>query len=798
MAVQQHTDTYTHTHNNTYTHTTTHRHRHTHTHTTNTHTTTHRHRHTHIQQTHTHTPNTHTHTQHTHPPWFHVAGVAQPHIYRRFAWQAWDRWHWVARLDWFRRRRDARDAAPLLRGRRGTWWHPPWFHVAGVAQPHIYRRFAWPAWDRWHWVARLDWFRRRRDARDAAPLLRGSRGTWWHPPWFHVAGVAQPHIYRRFAWPAWDRWHWVARLDWFRRRRDARDAAPLLRGSRGTWWHPPWFHVAGVAQPHIYRRFAWQAWDRWHWMARLDWFRRRRDARDAAPLLRGRRGTWWHPPWFHVAGVAQPHIYRRFAWQAWDRWHSQPHIYRRFAWQAWDRWHWVACLDWFRRRRDACDAASLLRGRRGAWWHPPWFHAWQAWHNLTSTVVLRGRRGTDGTGWRAWTGLGAAVTPVTPRHFCVAGVALGDIHLDFTWQAWHNLISTVVLRGRRGTDGTGWRAWTGLGAAVTPVTPRRCLRGRRGTWRHGSPLCMAGVALMALGWLWWGAWFPVGAVDAAAVCVEGVALGDIERHFAWQAWHLATWTSTLRGKRGTSGTLRGRRGHLDFAWPAWHLVTSTSFVFPSFPVGMITSHKACRKSWQNLRLHSAEHYIQTYMHTYIHTIFSHTIFLCHTRSFTYNFAPRNSFNFSILHHLLCLSFLPRPATTFVAHGPHTHTPHTQLITTQLPHAQLTHTRVPCCTRQSFTISFLFPAFPMPSLTSFRACWKKLTCGVIRSFNFNIYFTYLDIDSRFKAGHSLAVLSLDNLRPRPNRLKPTCDTRSLYYHSSDETRLRHSRLVKETN
>ena len=96
---------------------------------------------------------------------------------------------------------------------------------------------------------------------------------------------------------------------------------------------------------------------------------------------------------------------------------AQPHIYRRFAWSAWDRWHWVARLDWFRRRRDARDAATS---------------AWQAWHlvtstlisrgrrNCTSTVVLRGRRGTDGTGWRAWTGLGAAVTPVTPRHFCVA------------------------------------------------------------------------------------------------------------------------------------------------------------------------------------------------------------------------------------------------------------------------------------------------------------------------------------------------------------------------------------------
>ena len=43
--------------------------------------------------------------------------------------------------------------------------------------------------------------------------------------------------------------------------------------------------------------------------------------------------------------------------------------------------------------------------------------AWQARHKLTSTVVLRG-------------------------------------------QAWHKLTSTIVLRGRRGTDGTGWRAWS--------------------------------------------------------------------------------------------------------------------------------------------------------------------------------------------------------------------------------------------------------------------------------------------------------------------------------------------------
>ena len=181
----------------------------------------------------------------------------------------------------------------------------------------------------------------------------------------------------------------------------------------------------------------------------------------------------------------------------------------------------MARLDWFRRRRDARDAAPLcVAGVALGDIHLDFDFTWQAWHNLTSTVVLRGRRGTDGTGWRAWTGLGAAVTPVTPRYFCVAGVAgvaLGDIHLDFTWQAWHNLTSTVVLRGRRGTDGTGWRAWTGLGAAVTPVTPRH-------------------------------------------FCVVGVALGDIHLDFTWQAWRNLTSTVVLRGRR---------------AWQAWHLVIST-------------------------------------------------------------------------------------------------------------------------------------------------------------------------------------------------------------------------------
>ena len=36
-------------------------------------------------------------------------------------------------------------------------------------------------------------------------------------------------------------------------------------------------------------------------------------------------------------------------------------------------------------------------------------------------------------------------------HTSLSGVALGDIHLRFTWQAWHAVTSICVLRGRRGT-----------------------------------------------------------------------------------------------------------------------------------------------------------------------------------------------------------------------------------------------------------------------------------------------------------------------------------------------------------
>ena len=116
--------------------------------------------------------------------------------------------------------------------------------------------------------------------------------------------------------------------------------------------------------------------------------------------------------------------------------------------------------------RDARDAAALCVAGVGLGDIHLDF-TWQAWHNLTSTVVLRGRRLTQSRvtpeTWHCALGPGLVARDARDARdataLCMAGVGLGDIHLDFTWQAWHNLTSTVVLRGRRLTHGTGWRPW---------------------------------------------------------------------------------------------------------------------------------------------------------------------------------------------------------------------------------------------------------------------------------------------------------------------------------------------------
>ena len=103
-------------------------------------------------------------------------------------------------------------------------------------------------------------------------------------------------------------------------------------------------------------------------------------------------------------------------------------------------------------------------------------------------------------------------TPLT-QSLRVAGVALGDIDLHFAWQVCHLATSTVTSRGMRGTYGTGL-ALVALGSHLMLWSPRPFAwqawrlatstflsRGTRGTWGHQSSFCVAGVALMGLGWL---------------------------------------------------------------------------------------------------------------------------------------------------------------------------------------------------------------------------------------------------------------------------------------------------------
>eukprot|EP00435_Cladocopium_sp_Y103_P022975 s93_g5.t1 len=117
---------------------------------------------------------------------------------------------------------------------------------------------------------------------------------------------------------------------------------------------------------------------------------------------------------------------------------------------------------------------------------------------LVLWIVSAPQRGTYGIGLGVVTrlvALGAAVFCVA---FCVAVVALGDMDLRFVWQAWHLVTSTFALCGRRGTYGI-----------VLGLVTR----------------------LVALG--------------AAAFCVAGVALGDMDLRFVWQVWHLVTSTFVL-------------------------------------------------------------------------------------------------------------------------------------------------------------------------------------------------------------------------------------------------------------
>ena len=429
--------------------------------------------------------------------------------------------------------------------------------------------------------------------------------------------------------------------------------------------------------------------------------------------LRGKRGTSGHPPSFCVAGVALAAL----GWVWWRAW--SPLVPRDTA---------------------ALCVASVALGdsdfRR---------FTWHAWHLATTTCVLHGRRGTSGTGlglvarlvavshpWRRralhgrCVALGGIELVVShgrhgtwrhPPAFCVAGVAL--LALGSLW--WPALRGSFVLRGRGGTYGTG----LALVARLVPVGrpgQRGTLRGkrgtwqhlpwlcgRRGTWRHPPSFCVAGVALLALGWVWWRAWSPL---DAAALCMAGMALGDIHLRFTWQAWHLATSTFVLRR---------------HFAWQAWRFATTTFvlrgscgtwrhqlwFCVAGVALGDIDANT--QTSTQTSFTHTHTHTSRT--HNLEHTYLLNILYSFHTQTWTHTHFHTQRFDTQHTHNSFTQTWTHSSFTrnlsftslsrTWTHKLPHTHTQrfqtqtHNKLEHTNF-HTQLFHTQPFTHTHNSFT------------------------------------------------------------------------------------------------
>ena len=176
-----------------------------------------------------------------------------------------------------------------------------------------------------------------------------------------------------------------------------------------------------------------------------------------------------------------------------------------------------------------------------------------------STFVLRGRRGSYGTGLGLVVCLVEVLSPVTRRHFA--------------WQAWHLATSTFHLRGR-------------------------C-----GAFRHPP-----------------------------SVCVAGVGLAHINLRFAWQAWCLVT--STLQVSPSLSNTHRT----LSHSFGTYKFVTHNSFT-------------------HNFVTHTTFHAQFCHTHNLSHTTLSHTHTTLHTQFFKIIDPPPSPY-ISIVLSLFSLPFQP--------------------------------------------------------------------------------------------------------------------------------------------
>ena len=166
---------------------------------------------------------------------------------------------------------------------------------------------------------------------------------------------------------------------------------------------------------------------------------------------------------------------------------------------------------------------------------------------------------------------------------------------------------------------------------------------------------------MAMGWIWWRAWSPLVARDAAALYVAGAALGDINLRFAWQAWDLETSTFPSPGRR-SGVALRDIHAASGFISLKYDFVTH-NFVAHNLSHISLT----CNFSLTNIFV--------------THNVVTHN-FVTHN-SFTHNFVTDNfvTHNFVtpnlLTHNFVTGNFVTRNSFThnFVTHDfvSHTHT-----------------------------------------------------------------------------------------------------------------------------
>eukprot|EP00435_Cladocopium_sp_Y103_P031154 s1590_g7.t2 len=144
----------------------------------------------------------------------------------------------------------------------------------------------------------------------------------------------------------------------------------------------------------------------------------------------------------HAIGVALGDIDLFFVWQAWHALCVEGAAFGDidvlFVWEA---WHLVTSAFTLCGRRGTCGTQLAPVTRLGP-------------VDTASLCVAGVAFGDIGLFVRGTCGTQPRLGPVDAASLCVAGVAFGDIEFHLVWQAWHLMTSTFALCGRRGSAGS--------------------------------------------------------------------------------------------------------------------------------------------------------------------------------------------------------------------------------------------------------------------------------------------------------------------------------------------------------